>query len=262
MRPVKLVIYTLFTFSACQFNSHKAATESKNVLDTLPIFNLIRYDRDGTEFRYWIQPKKLNEIIQRRDSVAIPELGLVAYLFQWGGEVGGPFKRVLCFSRPEDHFQREFFYEGEYPMSRMGVGEELESGENHALGLQLSQLAMELGVKVSSDSLSMERLLVATFEKLLRCPAIQLSTMDSISKGQLKHTHFYDYYPWVELSASCQETLNNMQKDLSSSKKTAYYFQGDLTNGIWKAQLVREENNRYYIDLDYLNGECAFTVWF
>lgn len=261
MKPLKLALYFLLALTACQFNTDQS-TKTNHVLNPVPILNLIRYDRDGIEPFHLMKPEEVDWIVEGRDSVSIPELDLVGYRFQWGGGTGGPKNRILCFRKQKGNFQREFYYEGEYRMSRMGVGEELESGENHVLGLQLSQLAMELGAKVSSDSLSMERLLVTTFEKLLRCPPIQLSTLDSISKGQLKNTHFYDYYPWVELSASCLENLNNIQKDMSSSKKTAYYFQGDLINGIWKAQLIRKENNRYRIYLDYLNGECAFTIWF
>lgn len=261
MKPVQLALYILLMLSGCQFNPHQSA-ESNNVVDTIPILNIIRYDRDGAELRYWMHPQALNEIIHRRDSIAVPELGLMAYLFQWGGETGGPRKRILCFRRPEDQFQREFYYEGEYSMSRMNYGKELESGERHSLGLQLSQLALEMGPQVYTDSLKMEKLLVSTFEELLKCPSIQPSTLDSIIQGSLNYAHFYNYYPWVKLSKPCLKTLENIHQEMTSGKKTAYYFQGDLYNGIWKAQLVQEEKNKYYINLDYLNGECAFTIWF
>lgn len=262
MKPIKLTLYLCLTLSACHLNSPQSKISNK-VIDTLPILNLIRYDRDGAELRYWMEPQKLHEIIQRRDSITIPELGLIAYLFQWGGEKGGPFKRILCFRRPDNQFQREFYYEGEYPMSIMGVGEEIDSGERHALGLQLSQLALEMGPRVYADSLNMEKLLNSTFVQLLDCPAIQLSTLDSIYKGSLNYAHFYDYGFGTSIKNpnTCHKTLKNIYQEMAS-KKTAYYFQGELNNGIWKAQLIREEKNKYYIKLDYLNGECAYTTWF
>jgi|GEM_PF-2403978 len=41
-----------------------------------------------------------------------------------------------------------------------------------------------------------------------------------------------------------------------------YFFAGERINGYWKATIrYMEGTTRYCIDLDYMNGECAYTLW-
>lgn len=257
MKSIQLALYILLMLSACQFNPHKS-TISKNTIDTLPILNLIRYDRDGIDRMHLIRPEEIDWIIQQKDSIAIPELDLVAYLFKWGGALGGPKKRILCFRKHKTNFQREFYFEGEHPMS----GKDLTYRQGHALGFQLSQLALELGPEVYYDSIKMEKLLVGTFEKLLKRPPVYLSTLDSISNGSLKFAQIYNYQAgaMVKDSLECFKTLEIIRQEISQNKQGVYYFQGELYNGIWKGSIKQGYKKRYYIYLKYLNSKCAFTL--
>lgn len=258
MKPLKLALYFLLALTACQFNADQSA-KTNSVLNPVPILNLIRYDRDGIERWHLLRPEEIDWIIEKRDSVTMPELGLVAYLFQWGGGLGGPKKRILCYRKQGDKFQREFYFEGEYPM----LDEDLTYSQGHALGLQLSQLALELGPEVYGDSIKMEKLLLVTFEKLLKRPPVQLSTLDSISNGTLKFAQIYNYIPSsiTKDSLECFKTLEIIRQEMAQNKKGAYYFQGEYYNGIWRGQIVRGHKDKYYIHLKYLNSKCAFFIW-
>lgn len=82
MNPIKLTLYFLLVLTACQFNTDQSV-KTDLVLNLGPILNLIRYDRDGIQRMHLLRPEEIDWIIEKRDSVTIPELGLVAYLFQF-----------------------------------------------------------------------------------------------------------------------------------------------------------------------------------
>lgn len=41
-----------------------------------------------------------------------------------------------------------------------------------------------------------------------------------------------------------------------------FFFEGELINGIWKGTVRQyDHTGRYCIELDYLNGDFAYTHW-
>lgn len=195
----------------------------------------------------------------QKDSVFIPSIGITAHLFFWGGEVGGPWTRIFCFSRDTpSQFQRQFIYEGEYAMSRMRAGRastQIQAGENHSLGDQLTQLAKELGPEVYLNREKMKDLMIFTMENLAGCERIRKSFMDSLDFKKIG----LEFTPNDELV----ETIKKVKVEMTiNPDPNVVFFHGELTNGIWKGTVrLYDHTGLICIELDYLNGKYAYTMW-
>lgn len=260
----------LFLLAICTvFLHYQCKNESKDgqprTFSPEPILKLIRYDRDAVEYINLLRPSEIEGVLFSRDSIKITELNLSAYIFKRGGGVGGPINRILCFCRDTGQvFQREFFYEGEYTMSMMAPGEGVTPGNHNSLGFQLSQLALELGPEIYADPQKMQLLMTTTMENLLKCPRIRPSMMDSL-KTDTDFAHIHDYTlgdNFFKKKKECLENFEKIRAEMAEKDPNVGFFQGELQNGIWRGRILRLKNReQYFIDLDYINGECAFTIW-
>jgi hypothetical protein len=243
-----LFIATLFTFCV------NRQDQKSRTFNPEPIRNLMLYDRDLVT--NYAQLDDIDSKLGQRDSCHIRSLAVTAYGFYWGGEMGGPFNWILCFCRDTgSYFQREFSYLGEYDMSLMNNTKVIESGKNVQLGAQLTQLAEELGPEVYQDSAKMKDLLVGTLEGLLYCQELTDLNKDSIFKSE---------YTRIIRGKRCMTNLNKIQNEVNSNtSKNICYFKRELNNGFWRGTIRKAGDNkgRYCIDLDYLNGDCAYTLW-
>jgi hypothetical protein len=98
----RLLILCILCSGAC-----KKPEATKNTIDLDPVAQLILYDRKSVT----AYEQNLPQILQQYDSVEVKSFGLTAHVFSWGGEVGGPWKRVFSFCRDTGvFFQRNFFF--------------------------------------------------------------------------------------------------------------------------------------------------------
>jgi hypothetical protein len=249
------LIFTGLFFGACQ------PAERPDGVDLKPIKNLILFDRHAVEQH----DQNVEQILTQCDSISIPALNVQAYCYAWGGEVGGPWKRILCFYRPyPKRFQCEFVYEGEYDMSRMRNRDIcIKSGMDHCLGTQLTAVGSALGDEVKFDRDKMKILLISVMEHLLGCQPIRRSFMDSLDVAK---TVANDSYLNSLKHNVKQKYIEAMQK--VKTEMTAYpdpyvlFFNGELIYGIWKGTVRQyDHTGRFCIELEYLNGEFAYTIW-
>jgi hypothetical protein len=125
------------------------------------------------------------------------------------------------------------------------------------LGRQLSYLALELGSEKNMDPNKMKDLLVTVMEKLLHCPRIKGDYVDSlITSDGLKR---YDPLARKELVKSFEKVKFEITE---INDPNVLFFQGELINGIWKGTVRQyDHTGRYCIELNYLNGKYAYTIW-
>ncbi len=260
-------IWTVLIMSALCSSCAPAAEKVKPaalIFDPEPIRQLMLYDKDFV-VPYNRDREDLERLIKQRDSISLPALGLTAFVFLWGGEVGGPWDRILCFCKDTGQYrQHQFTYTGEYAMTRMRGGRLPETGEQKALGMQLSQLVVELGPDIYLNRGKMEQLLLATMEELLGCPRIRQSLVDSLETGDLSagYVGSFDFSTFHPTPKKCLDNIRYLVKSYKNPDPNVYFFEGELINGFWKATIrVVDHTGRYCIDLEYLNGECAYTLW-
>lgn len=229
---------------------------SKKGIDLGPLRELALLDRHSAEgLRY----QDIDNILERKACTHIPSIGINACVFAWGGETGGPFTRLFCFYQDTPaHFQRQFIYEGEYAMSRMLQGP-IKSGKNHALGHQLTQLGKELGPQVYLSKEKMKDLMVYTMKSLADSEPIRKSFMDSLDISTLKKNLDHEIRPNEELI----KTIQMVKKEMTiNPNPDVVFFNGELTYGIWKGTVRQYDHTGLIcIELEYLNGEYAYTVW-
>ncbi len=245
----------LIIFASCQ------TKEDATTIDLSPIKSLILLDRSA------VVPydQNMEQILKQRDSVLISNKQVQAYSYTWGGEVGGPWTKILCFVRPlPNRFQCEFLYEGEYEMSIMrGNDTAIKSGKDHPLGLQLTKVGQLLGYDISNDKEKMKELLVEVMQNLLHCQKVRKSFMDSldlkkIQTGQIENLNFR-----FSKQTKLIKTLQQVKDEMSiNPDPNVVFFHGELINGIWKGTVRQyDHTGRFCIDLEYLNGEFAYTLW-
>jgi hypothetical protein len=253
---ILLLASQIVIFTSCQL---EAPSEK---VDLEPIKSLVLLDR------YVVEPymNNIEEILKQRDSIFISKIGINAYAIHWGGEVGGPRNSVLYFFRPSpNHFQGEFLYTGEYEMSRMMsfIKMPLDEHKEHYLGKQLTRLGFMLGDEVCLNRENMKELMIRVMEDLLHCPIIRKGFMDSLD---LKNPPLYGYLDFdlknsdkKELIKAVQQVKNEM---CVNPDPYVVFFHGELINGIWKGTVRQyDHTGRFCIDLEYLNGRYAYTIW-
>lgn len=252
---ISLICLGLF-FAACQPAGHPEG------IDLKPIKNLILFDRHA------IAPydQNVEQILRQRDSISIPALNVQAYCYAWGGEVGGPWKRILCFFRQDPkRFQCEFVYEGEYNMSRMrGSDKSIKSGKDHYLGAQLTEVGNGLGDEVRFDKDKMKILLISVMEHLLGCQPIRRSLLDSLHVEEKALSNNFDCNNFTYAAKKkFMETIQKVKTEMTVDPDPyVLFFSGELINGIWKGTVRQyDHTGRFCIELEYLNGEFAYTIW-
>jgi len=252
MKNFYLVLLILFLL-----NSEACTKKQKvrNTIDLAPVRELILYDRGG------IVPYQLDlpRILKQKDSIEITELGITAHKFSWGGETGGPWNRVISFCRDTGiFFQRNFFFDGEYEMSIMSSSNcPLKEGINVPLGRQLTRLSQDLGPEIYLDRGRMRDLLLAVMEKLLHCPRVTEGYLDSLMTT--RQLRIDDPVSRIEFLKSIEKVKWEITK---INDPYVLFFQGELINGIWKGTVRQyDHTGRNCIDLEYLNGKFAYTIW-
>lgn len=242
------------------FGSCQPKTATKGV-DMARIENLILFDRDVVVS----YKQDVKRILHQRDSINLPTLGIQAYSFTWGGETGGPWNRILCFHRPSPNdFQCEFLYTGEYAMSLMGGQDNIiKSGAAHPLGAQLTEVGSALGDDVQMDKEKMKTLLVSVMEDLLGCSKVRSSFMDSLALKNLPLGRVGDLNFKYSKNKKFLETIAKVKHEMTTRPDPyVVFFHGELINGIWKGTVRQyDDKGRFGIDLEYLNGEFAYTIW-
>ena len=142
-------------------------------------------------------------------------------------------------------------------MSRMTKLNCMSKGTEIPLSIQLSRLSYELGPEIYLNKDHMKTLLSAVMVKLLRCPQISVSYIDSLKISS--SVTQYDPISRKELIQSLEKTKLEMTQGNSPH---VLFFKGELNNGIWKATIRQyDHTGRNCIDLMYLNGRFASTMW-
>jgi hypothetical protein len=253
-----ILLFCIFGLFECS-NDH---TSKKHIaFDPEPIIKLAIYDRYLADPFNLKRPDDIKGLLQQADTIKLKSLALTAYNFEWSKGPGGKMNRILCFCRDTGvFFQREFAYVGEYKMSLDNDYGPNESGNNTALGLQLSQLALEMGPSLYFDAQKMRTLLISTMEKALKCPRIDQASLNELDSA--RWTHFFNYADgFIKDTSSCIKNFKKIRNEIEQKNPNVFYFQGELFNGIWRGQIQKfEHKNQYWIELDYLNGACAFTL--
>ncbi len=251
---MKLLFGNLLIMSVLFIGACEKKQQTKNTIDLAPVAELVLYDRGSVE-QY---DDNIGKILKQHDSIQIPSLYLTAHIFIWGGETGGPSKRVFSFCRDTGAlFQRNFFYDGEYDMSRITRLNCMSKGTEVPLGIQLSRLSYELGPDIYLNKDKMKDLLSAVMVKLLRCPEISAGYIENL-KNSSNVTQF-DPKTRKELIQSLEKIKLEMTQ---SNNPYVLFFQGELSNGIWKATIRQyDHTGRNCIDLTYLNGQFVTPMW-
>lgn len=149
-------------------------------------------------------------------------------------------------------------------MSGMNAsGKPLNNGKDHSLGKQLTQIGHILGDEVKLNKEKMKTLLVLVMEQLIGCQRIRKSYMDSLDVNMLLpdgNSHF-DFLH--HKSPKFIETLKKVKNEMTlNPDPNVFFFYGELINGIWKATIRQfDHTGRFCIELEYLNGEFAYTFW-
>jgi hypothetical protein len=225
---------------------------TKKTFNPEPIKELALYDRHSAEPYCETHGRDIDRVlVEQYDSIEISSISTTAYVFSWGGEMGGPWTRVLCFCRNSPpQFQKQFVYEGEYKMSRMrGADNQIQSGENHTLGTQLSQLANDMGPSVYLNRDSVRDLLTSTMEGLLGCARFRPEADSTIRNWAYNKYLTEQFEKWRVIMAA-------------NTDPYVIYFFGELTLGFWKGTVRQfDHTGRFCIELEYLNGENAYTFW-
>jgi hypothetical protein len=269
MRTTTWAFYALlllFFFNSCQPKPTPSLT-----YDPLPIVKLFMFDRDLYEpFKEgdWARFEEWGPALRCKDSFMLDGLGIKAYAFPKGGMVGGPVDKVLCFCWNKNGFEQvEFVYKGENEMSKMNRSEHRKAGNTATLGQQLSQFARYYGPELSKNKDSLKVFLTAAMVQLLGCPLIKKEQLDETVKNpDTKKYNFADFLiTWggiPQTNKKCIAQLKVIQAQMAKNDPYVLYFEGEYYNGIWQAKIIMGSNQHYQIKLDYLNGECAYTVWF
>jgi hypothetical protein len=259
-------ILLLLLFNSCQPKPAQPLT-----YDPLPIVKLFMFDRDLYEpFREadWGRFEKWGSGWWCKDSFMLDGLGIKAYAFPKGGGVGGPQDKVLCFCWNKIEFQQvEFLYKGEHQMSKIHWSEHRQAGNTATLGQQLSQIARYYGPELSKNKDSLKVFLTAVMVQLLGCPLIKKEHLDDAVKNpDEKKYNFADFLiTWggiPQTNKKCIAQLKAIQVQMAKNDPDLLFFEGEYYNGIWQAKIKMGRDQHYQIKLDYLNGECAYTIWF
>lgn len=233
--------------------------------DKKRIQDLFLYDRDLRPQRLDIYRhiiKDHRDISPPSDSIFFKPLNLKAYVFKTGNPEMGPIDQCLCFCWKTKTVQQvAFIYKGEYEMASL-YGEPIrKSGTDVSLGQQLTQFAMEFGPKLSRDKNALKVFVQTVMTELLDCPELTKEILDKSLSNPNARDHFNNLKSGKN-NLLCQKQLRLIQKQMAKNDQDLLFFQGELANGIWQAEIVPGFDDNYKIKLDYLNGECTYVLWF
>jgi hypothetical protein len=257
-------ILLLFFFNSCQPKPAPPLT-----YNPLPIVKLLMFDRDLYE-RFWFTDREDYELwklgVWLVDSAMFDGHRLKAYSFEKGGGVGGPKDRILSFCWNKKKFdQVEFVFKGENEMSLMQQSEPRKDGNNATLGRQLSHFARYYGPELSKNKDSLKMFLITVMTRLFQYPLITKEQLDDAFHNPDAFYHFYDYSFLPERSPQsakrCIAQLKAIQAQMAKNDPDVLFFESEYYNGIWQAKIQKGRNQHYEIKIEYLNGECAYTLW-
>lgn len=111
-------------------------------------------------------------------------------------------------------------------------------------------------------------LLVTVMEDVLHYTKIRKSYMDSLDFKALPQRDEYFNFGYANNLRTAWnkkfiQTLKKIKYEMTNSPDpNVTYFRGELINGVWKGTVRQfDHTGRYCIELDYLNGEVAYTIW-
>lgn len=244
------IFWPLLTNSSCEKNPSSKETSG---FDTSLVWHIARYERSFADKAVYDTASLLNEHLKKH----FPDIGLTVRLFAWGGEVGGPWSRILHFKLDSTGAEQAFGFYDEYCFNSRRCSAD-ECLRQIALGRQLTELSRDLNYH--HDSTKMNRLLTAVMDSTLAFREITLKDTTQIKESYLEMTRRGTSISTCTLE-TVEKTIAKITQDIKA--KRARFFKGELINGIWRVEVKSTwpTMGTWEFDVSYLNHDCVYILW-
>lgn len=243
----------LFTTNSCKNDvSEKKGSE----FDTSLVWHIARYERSFAHARVYDTAFFFKEHLKKH----FPDIGLTVRMFAWGGEVGGPWCRILHFKSDSTGVEEAFGFYDEYCFLHWRGCAAEECLRQIALGRQLTELSRDFGYQ--NDSIKLNRLLTVTMDSILAFEEITAADTVGLKNAHIKNGLGTTYFgQGACTSDTIKKTMQSIVTDIRTQK--ARFFRGELTNGIWRVETKPswQRKGTFEFDVSYLNHECVSILW-
>jgi|GEM_PF-5917711 len=248
------ISWPLLTSSGCKKNPSAKETSS---FDTSLVWHIARYERafagvpiHDTSFFF----------SEGHFKKYFPDLGLTVRMFAWGGETGGPWRRILHFKADSTGKEQAFGFYDEYCFLHWRGCSAEECLRQIALGRQLTELSRDFGYQ--NDSTKMNRLLTVSMDSILAFREIIAADTVGLKDAHIQKEFGTAYFgQGACTSDNIKKTMQSIVTDIRTQK--ARFFRGELINGIWRIETKPSWRRKgtFEFDVTYLNHECAYIIW-
>ncbi|MBV6439536.1 MAG: hypothetical protein EPGJADBJ_01177 [Saprospiraceae bacterium] len=246
-------LWLLLTTSSCE---KKPSLKETSGFDTTLVWRIARYERAFADAPIYDTSFFFSEGHFKK---YFPDLGLTVRMFAWGGEVGGPWCRILHFKSDSIGVEQAFGFYDEYCFNWRRCSAD-ECLRQIAIGRQLTELSRDFGFQ--NDSIKLNRLLTITMDSVLAFREITAADTNSLKDAHLK-SGLVTNYPGQGActSENIKKTMQSIVTDIRTHK--ARFFRGELTGGIWRVEVKStwRPKGTWEFEVSYLNHECAHILW-
>lgn len=247
------IFWPLLINSGCEKNPSSIEASG---FDTSLIWRIARYERSFADGHVYDTASFLNEHQKKH----FPDIGLTVRQFAWGGELGGPWRRILHFKSDSTGKEQAFGFYDEYCFLHWRGCSAEECLRQIAIGRQLTELSRDLNYH--HDSTKMNRLLTITMDSILAFKEIIAADTVGLKGAHIKKGSGTIHFGQASCTSDyVKKTMQKIVTDIRSQK--ARFFRGELTNGIWRVETKPSWRRKgtFEFEVTYLNHECVYILW-